>query len=250
MAHLYFVMKAPNQADRVLIWDTRTLSIGRSRENDLTLEDEEVSRRHALLTNEGGVFEIGDYRTGNGTFVNGQRVAGKRRIELGDVIGIGKLQFEFRLAQEHPAKLGLKIDYASQLKTAGMLPQGADGGTTMLGLADTAPPSEEFVIEPERSSGEHAFMVGGDGYADFQMRELDDGLDQVEIEFTDALELVDPVDPPRAAEAPSPAPPPKAQTSPGTDPTQRLRKLKMLHDEGLITEEEFQSKRNQILKEM
>jgi hypothetical protein len=160
------------------------------------------------------------------------------------------MQLELRQGQEHPAKLGLKMAYASQLKTVGMLPEGADAGTTMLGLADTAPPSEEFVIEPERSSGEHAFMVGGDGYADFQMRELDDGLDQVEIEFTDDLELLDPVDPPPAAEAPPPTPPPKAQTSPGADPTQRLRKLKMLHDEGLITDEEFQSKRNQILKEM
>jgi hypothetical protein len=116
----------------------------------------------------------------------------------------------------------------------------------MLGLADTAPPSERFVIEPERSSGEHAFAVGGEDYEDHQMRELDDGLDQVEIEFADGLELLDPVDPPPASQAP----PSKAPTSKGADPTQRLRKLKMLHDEGLITDEEFHSKRSQILKEM
>ena len=96
MAHLFFLMKAPEQATRVLIWDTRTLSIGRSSENDLTLEDDEISRKHALLINEGGVCEIGDYRTGNGTFVNGERVRGKQRIEPGNVIGIGKLQLEFR----------------------------------------------------------------------------------------------------------------------------------------------------------
>jgi hypothetical protein len=29
MAHLYFLMKEPGQTDRLLIWDTRTLSIGK-----------------------------------------------------------------------------------------------------------------------------------------------------------------------------------------------------------------------------
>jgi predicted component of type VI protein secretion system len=242
MAHLFFLMTEPGQPGRVLIWDTRTLSIGRSSENDLTLEDDEVSRKHAMLINEKGVFEIGDCRTGNGTFVNGQRVREKQKIRPGDVISIGKLQLEFRQGEEHPAKLGQKLEYASQLKTAGMLPQGADAGTTMLGLADTAPPSDNFVIEPERSAGGQAFMVGGDGGEEFQIRELDDSLNQIELEVDDSLDLVDLVDPPSPSEPPSPAP--------AGDPTERLRKLKRLHDEGLITDGEFQAKRAQVLKEM
>jgi len=250
MAHLYFLMKEPGQAGRVLIWDTRTLSIGRSRENDITIPDDEISRQHAMLINEKGVFEIGDYRTGNGTFVNGQRVRGKQRIKPGDVIGVGKLQLEFRQGEEHPAKLGQKLEYASQLKTAGMLPQGADAGTTMLGLADTTPPSEDFVIEPERSSGERAFTSGLEGHDEFQVRELDDSLNQIDLNFDDSLELVDLVDPRPASEPQSPAPDPNAQTEAGGDPTERLRKLKGLHDEGLITNEEFQTKRAQILQEM
>jgi len=31
---------------------------------------------------------------------------------------------------------------------------------------------------------------------------------------------------------------------------ERMRKLKVLHDEGLITDDEFQAKRAEILKEM
>jgi predicted component of type VI protein secretion system len=280
MAHLYFMIKESEQVGRVLIWDTRTLSIGRSPENDLTLEDDEISRQHAMLINEGGVFEIGDYRTGNGTFVNGQRVRGKQKIEPGDVISVGKLQLEFCEGQEHPAKLGHKLEYASQLKTAGMLPQGADAGTTMLGLADTAPPSDEFVIEPQRSEGGQAFMVGGDSHDEFQLRELGDSLDQIELEMDNSLELMDLVDSPRQSEPSPPTPrqsqprpaaprqsqprpaaprqsqpsPPapdrNAQTAPPADPIERLRKLKGLHEEGLITDEEFQAKRAQILKEM
>jgi predicted component of type VI protein secretion system len=250
MAHLYFLMREPGQADRVLVWDTRTLSIGRSPENDVTIADDEISRKHALLIHEGGVFEIGDYRTGNGTFVNEHRVSQKQRIKPGDVISIGKLQLEFRQGEEHPAKLGHKLEFASQLKTAGMLPQGADAGTTMLGLADTTAPGDEFVIEPERSSGGQAFLAGGDDLDQFQMRELGESLDQMDVGFDDGLELVDLVDPPRASEPPPPALDPNAQTAPGGDPTERLRKLKMLHDEGLITDAEFQAKRTDILNEM
>jgi predicted component of type VI protein secretion system len=300
MAHLFFLMTEPGQTDRILIWDTRTLSIGRASENDLTLEDDEISRKHAQLVNEGGVFEIGDYRTGNGTFVNGERVRGKQKIAPGDVIGVGKLQLEFREGEEHPAKLGHKLEYASQLKTAGMLPQGADAGTTMLGLADTAPPTDEFVIEPQRSEGGQAFMVGGESHDEFQVRELGDSLDQIDLEIDDSLELMDINDSPTPSEPVSPAPeqsppsppaPPQAQasrpaprqarasrpaprqaqpsrpaprqnrptppapdqnsqTATAVDPMERMRKLKVLHDEGLITDAEFQAKRAEILKEM
>lgn len=250
MAHLYFLMRDPGQADRVLVWDTRTLSIGRSPENDVTIADDEISRKHALLIHENGVFEIGDYRTGNGTFVNGDRVSQKQMIKPGDVIGIGKLQLEFRQSEEHPAKLGHKLEFASQLKTAGMLPQGADAGTTMLGLADTTAPGDEFVIEPELSSGEQAFVAGSDEFEQFQMRELDESLDQMDVGFDDSLELFDVVDPPPASKPPPPALDPNAQTAPVGDPTERLRKLKTLHDEGLITDAEFQAKRTDILNEM
>jgi hypothetical protein len=250
MAHLYFLLTEPGQIDRVLIWDTRTLSIGRSSENDLTVDDEEISRKHAMLVNEGGSLEIGDYRTGNGSFVNGQRVREKQEIRPGDVIGIGKLKLELCLADEHPAGLGLKLDYASQLKTVGMVPEGADAGSTMLGLADTAPPADDFVVEPERATGEQAFMVGADSFDEFQLREFDDGLDQIDLDLGDALELDDPVDSVEPSEPQPLRADPNSQSAPGADPTERLRKIKLLHDEGLITDEEFQAKRSQILKEM
>ncbi len=152
MAHTYFVIKEPGEPDRVLVWDTRTLSIGRSPENDLVVEDEEVSRKHALLKNERGAMEIGDYRTGNGTFVNGERVQQTARIKSGDVIALGKLQLELRHGDEHPAKLGIKLTYASHLKTVGSIPQMADAGSTMIGMMDdTQQADEPFVIQPDRS---------------------------------------------------------------------------------------------------
>lgn len=269
MAHLYFVMKRPEQEDRILIWDTRTLSIGRTPENDLTLEDDEVSRKHALLTHENGEFEVGDYRTGNGTFVNGDRVRQKKKLQPGDVLGIGKLQMEFHQGEDHPAKLGLKADYASHLKTTSMMPgiEGdGDSNATVLGLGDDSKAfADEFVIEPERGSGEVAFVVGEEGDNQFQMRELDDSLNDMEFDMENdgVMSLDEPVDPPPATvplsidlDAADAGPPPEDTLSgstasgSGSDPTERLRKLKALLDEGLITPDEFQAKRAQVLSEM
>ncbi len=285
MAHFYFVMKNPGVEDRILIWDTRTLSIGRSEENDLTLDDEEVSRKHAHLSNENGEFEIGDYRTGNGTFVNGKRVSQSKKIRPGDVIAIGKVQMEFIEGQDHPAGLGLKVDFASHLKTMGMLPQGQDAGATMLGLVDAAD-DEDFVVEPERGSGGQAFMVGEDSDPAFQMRELDDSLNDMQFDLDDpgSLELDSEIEPPPETrpleleleldDGPPATPPPPTRPRPapqaapaaakeapaaasdpgssagGADPTERLRKLKVLHDEGLITDQEFQAKKAAIIDAM
>ncbi len=305
MSHVFFVMREPGKPDQVLVWDTRTVSIGRAPENDLTLDDEETSRKHALLMKEGARLEIGDYRTGNGTFVNGEAVRPKRVLQSGDVVTIGKLQMELHVTDEHPAKLGHKLAFASQLKTVGMMPSNVDAGATMLGMVEMAP-ADDFVVEPERGSGEQAFVGGESAQDAYQVRVLDDGfgeldspadleLDLVDVsapaapgapalDLVDApggdaldlgagpdLDLVDPVAPAPPVPAPSrPAAPPAARpTAPvagaasappaaaadpagatGGDPMERMRRLKVLHEEGLITDAEFQAKRSEILAAM
>jgi len=259
MAHTYFVIKEPGEPDRVLVWDTRTLSIGRSPENDLVVEDQEVSRKHALLKNERGATEIGDYRTGNGTFVNGKRVQQTARIKSGDVIALGKLQLELRQADEHPAKLGIKLTYASHLKTVGSLPQMADAGSTMIGVMDdTQQADEPFVIQPDRSSGGQAFVLGSEAGDDLQLEASGESPDDFSIDIGEnvggpvldldaELDLMGP-DEPSLAEPRPPAPDASAQT--GSDILARMQNLKALHDAGLITDAEFQAKRAEILKEV
>jgi hypothetical protein len=154
MAHTYFVTKRAGQPDKVLVWDTRTLSIGRAKDNDIVLADNEISRKHAIFKKEGNRCVVGDYQTGNGTFVNGQRIAGTDPVMLksGDVVDVATLlKLEFHDGDEHPAKRGLKLEYASHLKTVGMLPSNsnANPNATLLGMADALPEEddENFVIE-------------------------------------------------------------------------------------------------------
>ncbi len=67
------------------------LSIGRTSSNDIVLEDDdEVSRVHAVLEPVGGEWTVvDDGLSRNGSYVNGARVRGRRRLADGDALAIG-----------------------------------------------------------------------------------------------------------------------------------------------------------------
>lgn len=68
--------------------------VGRSRECDLVLEDPNVSRRHAELSEEGGAWVIRDLGSTNGIVINGGRVE-EAALSPGDeiVLGVSRLVF-------------------------------------------------------------------------------------------------------------------------------------------------------------
>src|SRR6266446_5330682 len=72
------------------------MTIGRSRECDIFLEDLAVSRLHATIRQlPGGGYEIEDHRSATGTFVNGMRITRYHLLE-GDVVQIGSSRLAFR----------------------------------------------------------------------------------------------------------------------------------------------------------
>jgi len=68
--------------------------IGRSPDCDVFLDDVTVSRKHALLVNEGGQFRIEDQGSLNGTFVNKKRID-SAPLSNGDELQIGKYRLAF-----------------------------------------------------------------------------------------------------------------------------------------------------------
>ena len=88
---------AGEQAVYELADDRERVTIGRRAANDIALPwDHEVSRVHAELTRMGGDWVVCDEGIShNGTFVNGERVRGRRLLRGGDVIAVGDTQLAF-----------------------------------------------------------------------------------------------------------------------------------------------------------
>jgi len=72
------------------------LSIGRSRVNDIQIDDVSVSAQHCRVRPEDGRFVLHDLRSTNGTLVNERRVPGRHVLEEGDVITIGETAIQYR----------------------------------------------------------------------------------------------------------------------------------------------------------
>ncbi len=67
-------------------------SIGRHEESDVFLVDPSVSRTHASIDVKHDDVAVSDLGSTNGTFVNGQRITGTRRLVSGDVLTFGNTQ--------------------------------------------------------------------------------------------------------------------------------------------------------------
>ncbi|MDZ4406165.1 adenylate/guanylate cyclase domain-containing protein [Prosthecobacter sp.] len=84
-----------------------TCSIGRAPDNTLSLADNEVSRRHAIIQAQGErEFWLVDLGSANGTYVNGRRISQSVRLHNGDIIRIASNELEFAteiLSAMHPA---------------------------------------------------------------------------------------------------------------------------------------------------
>ncbi|MEW2166749.1 FHA domain-containing protein [Streptomyces sp. NPDC007084] len=74
------------------------LRIGRDPASGLRLNHETVSRVHAELSRQSGVWVLRDLGSTNGTTVNGRRVIGVSVVQDGDQVGFGRMLF--RLASD------------------------------------------------------------------------------------------------------------------------------------------------------
>lgn len=67
----------------------KVITIGRSSENDIVVDDFKVSRVHLQLVFNDGICSVVDLNSSNGTFVNGQKINGEVQLQPNDVIRIG-----------------------------------------------------------------------------------------------------------------------------------------------------------------
>ena len=99
------IHRGPAQGSRFLL-DSNEISIGRSPESDVFLDDVTVSRKHAQILRSGNEFSISDMHSLNGTYVNSISVT-NQLLRMGDEIQIGKFHALF-FGNSHVKSLGEK----------------------------------------------------------------------------------------------------------------------------------------------
>jgi hypothetical protein len=79
---------------RLLRLDQDITHLGRGSAAHVRLDEQRVSRDHAILVRHGRYFRLLDNRSANGTFVNGRRIV-TTNIRSGDVIEVGPVRLQF-----------------------------------------------------------------------------------------------------------------------------------------------------------
>lgn len=92
--------------------------IGRSADNEVRIDNPALSRYHASIEAVAGIHLLKDFGSQNGTFVNGERVVGRKAINDGDRIQVGKFTLAFR-AEKHVKVANAEIRDHSSYAVAG-----------------------------------------------------------------------------------------------------------------------------------
>jgi FHA domain/zinc-ribbon domain len=88
------VRSGGGRAGETFALETSPMTVGRSPECDIFLDDVTVSRKHSVLRSAGDRWQLEDQGSLNGTFVNRERVEAAE-LEDGDEIQIGKYRLAF-----------------------------------------------------------------------------------------------------------------------------------------------------------
>lgn len=90
VSQFQLIMRSGPTPGASFILEGDQLTVGRDATNEIVINDAEISRRHARLTFQGGKYVLEDLGSTNGTFVNGQRLAGPRVLKAGEVVQFGE----------------------------------------------------------------------------------------------------------------------------------------------------------------
>jgi pSer/pThr/pTyr-binding forkhead associated (FHA) protein len=81
---------------------TDRMTIGRSPDAEIFLDDVTVSRNHAVLQRRGGEWQLDDAGSLNGTYVNRRRIEETHTLSEGDELQVGKYKLTYHGALRWP----------------------------------------------------------------------------------------------------------------------------------------------------
>jgi len=88
------------------ITEGQTVTIGRGKECDISIDNTAISRHHLTLVLKSGIYFVTDPGSTNGTFVNGKRINYDEPISENDTVEFGKFSMQANLGEEAVEQLG------------------------------------------------------------------------------------------------------------------------------------------------
>jgi len=127
--------------------DQERVRIGRSPDCEVTIDNLGISRLHCEIVQKPGYIRLDDLGSGNGTFVNGNRVD-RYNLNHGDVISLGKFTLRFE-ADDQPNPLE---------ESDAQMPVQAEGAMTL--AMDAATLAKRHKAQSSRNRGYFALPDG------------------------------------------------------------------------------------------
>jgi len=139
------------------------LSVGRTKENDLMIDDQSISKIHAaLVLNSDKQLMVADTGSTNGTFINGQRMAYGRAfpIKTGDKINFGTVVVTFEHIPKEVEEVAAEEfqtqqDFKTQEVSAGELPS----SPTVFFPKEEVSAQNDFKTQPDFSTKGDIFQT-------------------------------------------------------------------------------------------
>ena len=133
-------IKTPDGKTREFGLDQPTVTVGRSADNQLAIDEISVSRRHARLSVESGRLMIEDLGSANGTFIGGQRLAPNNPglVSEDQVVRVGDV--EIRYVPAHPVEAVRSFSAGPAQPPAAAEPAGPPVNISLVGPAQPVAP--------------------------------------------------------------------------------------------------------------
>jgi adenylate cyclase len=115
---------SPSSLVRTIDLTNNLITIGRTEETDICIPDHNVSKRHGILVRDGDDYQLHDFKSTNGTFVDGKRIMAVK-LQHGVSIRLGsvELRYESIPASANVTPLGAKQPEPGLLRSS-------NGGST------------------------------------------------------------------------------------------------------------------------
>jgi pSer/pThr/pTyr-binding forkhead associated (FHA) protein len=91
----------PDKTTQTFKLDSQKNIIGRNNTNTIFIDDDQISRKHAVIYFDQDNYWIEDLRSKNGVHVNGKKIIQPHRLRNGSLIKLGATMLRFELSN-HP----------------------------------------------------------------------------------------------------------------------------------------------------